>query len=31
MIMLNSPVWIDYFNGAQTDASDFLDNRKHVG
>ena len=26
MIMVDSSVWIDYFNGHQTDASDFLDN-----
>ena len=25
MIMVDSSVWIDYFNGVQTDASDFLD------
>ncbi|AMO58247.1 twitching motility protein PilT [Endozoicomonas montiporae] len=25
MIMVDSSVWIDYFNGTQTDASDFLD------
>lgn len=25
MIMVDSSVWIDYFNGIQTEASDFLD------